>query len=121
MSVSINGLSGLTFNNGSTQDVGGVGTGAQTWQSLIGSRSSGVTYTNSTGKPIMVNAHGLTGGAGNAGLQGYVDGLLIASNVPYANSANYGGFVSMIVPNGSNYSVYWGGSSGSLTLWAELR
>jgi hypothetical protein len=121
MAMTLSGSSGITFNNGSAQDVGGVGTGSQTWQSLIGSRVSGTTYTNTTGKPIMVNAHGITGGAGNAGLQGYVDGLLIASNVPYANSANYGGLVSMIVPNGSNYSVNWGGSSGSLTLWAELR
>ena len=36
------------------QAFSGVGVG-QTWQNLTGSRSSGVTYTNSTGKPIQVH------------------------------------------------------------------
>jgi len=49
MAFNINGTTGLTFNNGSTQDVGGVGIG-QTWQTVT--RTAGVTYTNSTGKPI---------------------------------------------------------------------
>jgi len=100
----------------------GLGMTGETWTSytINSQRSSGTTYTNSNAYPIMVNAHGVTNGAGNAGIQGYVGGVLIASDVPFANSSGYGGFVSMIVPAGATYSVVWGGSSGDLTLWAEL-
>ncbi|MDN4149811.1 hypothetical protein QYE80_32880, partial [Pseudomonas tohonis] len=34
---------------------------AQTWQSVTGSRALGVTYTNSTGRPIFVSIYLITG------------------------------------------------------------
>lgn len=101
----------------------GLGITGEAWVSYtIGTqRISGTTYTNSNAYPIMVNAHGVTNGAGNGGLQGYVNGVLIASDIPFANNANYGGFVSFIVPPSATYSVTWNGTSGDLTLWTELR
>jgi hypothetical protein len=101
----------------------GLGMSGEVWvpYTINVDRSSGTTYTNSNAYPIMVSAHGVTGGAGNAGIQGYVGGVLIANNVPFANSAGYGGGVCFIVPPSATYSVTWGGSSGDLTLWNELR
>ena len=54
----------------------GLGVG-QTWQDLSGSRSTGVTYTNTTGKPIMVSLSMLYSAAG-ANLQTFVDGVFIS-------------------------------------------
>jgi hypothetical protein len=101
----------------------GLGMTGEAWVSYtIGvDRIGGTTYTNSNAYPIMVNSHGVTSVAGNGGLQGYVNGVLIAEDVPFANNSGFGGFVSFIVPPGATYTVTWGGSSGNLTLWTELR
>jgi hypothetical protein len=109
MAFNINGNTGLTFNNGSTQDVGGIGIG-QTWQNVAASRASGVTYTNTTGKPIMVNIMETS----NASSYFYVDGVFVGQGVGTGADAT----MSAIVPNGSNYSATLpGGFNG----WAELR
>jgi hypothetical protein len=109
MAVDINGTTGLTFNNGSTQDVGGVGTGAQTWQNMGGLRSGGVTYTNSTGKPIMVSINQASSGTQNF----FINGVLVAQN--QTTSVTASGF-TFIIPNGANYQ-----SSSAGSFWFELR
>jgi hypothetical protein len=103
MAVNINGLTGLTFNNGSTQDVGGVGTG-QTWQTF--SRTGGVTYTNTTGKPIFVAAQPVGNNTAGGGTTFYVDGVIVGQGIGYAGAIGMAqGFgLSAIVPNGSTYS-----------------
>jgi len=68
----------------------GIGVG-QTWQAV--SRTGGVVYTNSTGKPIMVSIYG------NGTLQIYVDNVLAATST--VNNA--GNSITVIVPNGSQY------------------
>jgi hypothetical protein len=112
MSVEINGLTGLTFNNGSTQDVGGVGTGSQTWTNVTSSRAQGTTYTNTTGKPIsvviVVPLNGST-------LTLFVNGLAIQS---MGNTSIGNGTVTAIVPNGSTYSLT---AVSSIASWFELR
>jgi hypothetical protein len=120
MAVEINGLTGLTFNNGSVQDVGGVGTGAQTWQNLTGSRSGSVTYTNTTGKPIMVNI--AIASATTSGFTfSYVNSTIVAYTPWFHNlgSISSGVTVSFIVPNGSNYSMSLSG--WNIQYWSELR
>jgi hypothetical protein len=86
----------------------GMGLGyGQTWQNVAGSRANGTTYTNSTGKPIMV---GLTViGTGTI----TVDGVVAAMS-GVNNATNY---LGTIVPNGSSYIVAGWASS----YWAELR
>ena len=76
----------------------------QTWQNLTSSRASGVTYTNSTGKPILVivNTYGGTS---------IVDGVTLR----YIGFDTEGDW-SFIVPSGSTYSV-----TGNIQSWAELR
>jgi hypothetical protein len=114
MAFNINGTTGLTFNNGSTQDVGGIGI-AQTWQNVAASRAAGTTYTNTTGKPIMVCiSQGDGVGVAN---NFYINGSQIARQAIYATGANSN---SYIVPNGANYM--WEQSSGlNFSLWWELR
>lgn len=107
MTTSISGTSGITFPNGSNQDVGAVGVG-QTWQDVTASRSFNTTYTNDTGKPIMVSACG-----DNAvPFTIYVNGVTIGScgnmNLPAV----------VIVPNGQTYRI---DCSGTKRSWAELR
>jgi hypothetical protein len=108
MAFNINGTTGLTFNNGSTQNVGGIGI-AQTWQNVSASRAINTTYTNSTGKPIMVSVATPTNNANNL----LIDGIVVATAVYASVTPNT---VSGIVPNGSTYSI-----SGSFGSWCELR
>jgi hypothetical protein len=101
----------LTSNGTSWASVAvtsGIGVG-QTWQDVTSSRSSGVTYTNSTGKPIMVNIGENTNSAAT----------LTVGGVQVAQSTITGGdgTMSAIVPNGTTYVATFGG----LNFWAELR
>jgi len=96
-----------------TSDVIGVG---QTWQTVT--RAVGTTYTNSTGKPIMV-AYTASCSLGNS-----VQGLTINGTAVYSTGLSVNGFpigVSLIVPNGAPYVTLT--NSGTLTLitWVELR
>lgn len=80
----------------------------QTWQDVSASRASGVTYTNSTGKPIMVAiSQSLSGGTITIG----------GVSRMYASGASVQPFV-FIVPNGVTYmasiTIY-------STYWHELR
>ena len=76
----------------------------QTWQ--IVSRSDGVSYQNTTGKPIMAMVQG------NSAAGIYVDGVLASGG----SNNNFICTHTVIVPNGSFYIYY--NSSGSK---AELR
>lgn len=81
----------------------------QIWQNLTGSRSINTTYTNNTGKPIMVmvagNIDNYTVSIGSATLSG-TDGS------GYSN-------ISFIVPNSTTYRV--NGTATVLQGWMELR
>ncbi len=83
-----------------TSSTFGVG---QTWQDLTSSRSSGVTYTNTTGKPIQIYI--MTGTQSSTLV---IDGVTIAvhgESMP-----------QIIVPLTSSYRF-----SGVVFTWAELR
>lgn len=92
----------------------------QTWQDVIGSRTSGTTYTNSTGKPILVSVSGTTAAAAAGGISATVAGVVVATSTVYGPGASYQPSVAFIVPNGATYSATYSGS-GSITTWAELR
>lgn len=87
----------------------------QTWQDVKASRSSGTSYTNSTGRPIMVAVCG-TASSGSPNVTVVVGGVTIISySFPY-NDIPF----SFIVPNGTSYTVTF--ASGTLIdTWAELR
>jgi len=101
----------------STAQMIGVG---QSWQNLTSSRSLGVTYTNSTGKPIMVMV--LCGSSTNTGI-GFiitVDGV-IAAEARTAGGSGFGPGLSVIVPPGATYSSTINLYTGYLVRWTELR
>jgi hypothetical protein len=97
-----------------TSDVIGVN---QTWQSV--SRAIGTTYTNSTGKPIMV-ALTVTCNAAQT-----VQGLTINGVTVYAGAvqttAGYAAGFALIVPNGATYVTATNGGALTLVTWNELR
>jgi hypothetical protein len=99
----------------------GLGYG-QTWQNLSSSRTSGTTYTNTTGKPIMVSVY-------SSGLDNGISLVAVVGGVTISNSgygaggdARYTCNASFIVPPSATYSVTYGsGFAGSVLIWTELR
>lgn len=92
----------------------------QTWQDVTSSRSVGTTYTNSTGKPIMVNIKH-TNSSGTSSLTITVDSVVVSSfDINFTGaSINLGSVSSVVVPNGSTYTV--AATSMSISSWIELR
>jgi hypothetical protein len=88
----------------------------QTWQTVTSSRTAGTTYTNSSGRPIMVAAS-IVASSGAPNYQCYVDSTLIMEgSMPYDKNN-----VSFIVPNGSTYKIDCPSGHASISLWTELR
>jgi hypothetical protein len=90
----------------------GLGSG-QTWQDVTVSRAIGTTYTNSTGKPILVSVNGVSGATAT---------LTVAGVQVARCSQSTGGLgwqLSAVVPADATY-VY-NTSAGNLANWAELR
>ncbi len=92
----------------------------QTWQNVLASRASGTTYTNSTGKPIMVNVGMLATGIATAGISATVGGVTVVdfltrgdSSWPIRHTASF------IVPDNTSYVVTI--TSSSFNFWSELR
>jgi hypothetical protein len=89
----------------------------QTWQDVTASRASGVTYTNTTGKPIFVIFSGGTSTATTLTITTVVNGVTISLIAYAANTAR--GYSSFIVPVGGTYSVTV--NTNGINIWAELR
>lgn len=89
----------------------------QTWQNVTSQRQIGQTYTNNTGKPILVSISG-------GGVDGYFilmcNGLVVSSTGNPGGTGNDVNFVSAIIPIGSSYSLDSKGGINTIT-WAELR
>jgi hypothetical protein len=108
----------------SATPAGGIGI-SQTWQSVIGSRALGTTYTNSSGKPIQVYVQGIASPSG-ALLRAYINGVLFAdSGTNFVDGGAFRPQFSIIIPNGvtyrfDNYSDA-GTQATTLQSWWELR
>ena len=99
----------------------------QTWQEVTSERHTGVTYTNTTGRPIFISVYmNSNAQGGSSAVEIFVDGKLI--------SGQYAGRMSgitvflsacAIVPFGSTYSVKTArtldGSYQDASIWMELR
>lgn len=84
----------------------------QSWQDVTSSRVAGTTYTNNTGKPIVVLI--------SLAVTTYYTGLFTLNNLPalpFGHSAGQGtaALISVIIPPGSTYSC------NIFTYWLELR
>jgi hypothetical protein len=85
---------------------------SQSWSDVTSSRAANTNYTNSTGKPIMVNIF-RNSSDGTDPKDLIVGGVTVARVNPDVND---GGMATAIVPNGATYSF-----TGSFSFWAELR
>ena len=105
---SLLGLGDLSISSGDT----GIGYG-QTWQDVKASRAFGVTYTNSTGKPIEVSVTGYwPGNGGTVALQPTIGGVVIGEQ-----KYGYAPCMTFIVPNNTTYKVNY---NGTVVHWTEL-
>jgi hypothetical protein len=100
-------------------DGGLIGSPSQAWTNVTSSRSSGVTYTNSTGKPIMVSVFisDLPNQASNLN-------ITVNSAAVYPSNLNgpigYGHQYCFVVQTGYTYSISWN-ASANFAGWWELR
>ena len=107
----------VVFSDSSVQTAAAIGYG-QTWQNVTSSRALGVTYTNTTGKPIQVFV------TVNSDVIFTQFSVTIDSIGPFTwgrnamDSGTYGYYsTSLIIPDGSTYRF----AGGDLYRWVELR
>ena len=88
----------------------------QTWQAVTASRASGVTYTNSSTRPIMLSIAVRDGGT-SATL--YVDSSIVIRLDDLAGGSS--GYVQIVtvVPPDQTYKL--DATGNSVTFWGELR
>lgn len=94
----------------------------QSWTDVTGSRSLGVTYTNSTGRPIVISVtNNTTSDTATVELNITIDGAVRATqHIGRTDNVTDEVNITTIVPNGSTYSAD-GASVGQLLSWQELR
>lgn len=92
----------------------------QTWQDVKASRAFGVTYTNSTGRPIEILVRATRAGVDTSSLNISING---GASFTFASGTNSNGgntcAGSIIIPNGHTYSVT--SADSVLAAWHELR
>ena len=87
----------------------------QTWQDVTASRAVGVTYTNSTGKPIIFAVTSVNNASGHT-QSTFVNGVDLG-----AHSTATGANLSFaVVPAGATYMTSVDGGA-TLMKWSELR
>lgn len=92
----------------------------QAWSDVTASRALATTYTNSSGKPIAVNAF-LQSNANNASPLLTIGGGSLIVYGPSQQNATYASAVFGIIPNGATYAITVSAGSGTLIKWSELR
>jgi hypothetical protein len=95
---------------------------SQTWQDVMSSRAAGTTYTNSTGRAIMVAVTPYQANAGQSRLS--VDSVVVArqfGSIGGGPNINLETQLVAIVPAGSTYIFEVLSGSVSVVVWAELR
>ena len=90
----------------------------QTWQDVKKQRQAGVTYTNTTGRPIFVIVKGSVNfGIPNAPV--LVDDVVVGEMLDHTKASP--SFISFIVPQGSKYKADLPIGVSAITFWVELR
>ena len=89
----------------------------QSMQNMTGSRSAGVTYYNTTSRPIMVYVTGQVAG-NNGDMIGFIDSLF-SGRVYSTTSVGLRGTVYLLVPPGSSYQLT--ATTFTIEAWIELR
>lgn len=114
--LSVNASGQVDFPQGLSTQYMPLGVG-QTWQNVTASRAYGTTYTNSTGRPILVALSVTPAGAGSQNVTCFVSGVNIMTIATTNGSAAGNG--TFIVPAGATYSLT--ATNSTLVNWSELR
>lgn len=119
--------SSVAITGGSITGVTGINTlgDGQTWQNVTGSRTTGVAYSNTTGRTIFVATSALASVASTTRDSTFlVNGVVYA----YSSSSNNSGTDGqshnyfMPIPAGATYQLNTsGGGSFTINYWSELR
>nr|DAJ88103.1 MAG TPA: Baseplate structural protein [Caudoviricetes sp.] len=91
----------------------------QTWQDVKDQRQAGVTYTNTTGRPIMVCIQA-TMNYGTATCPIFVDGIKVGE-VWEHHAVSKVDHITFLVPNGSTYKADLTIGINTIYVWSELR
>jgi hypothetical protein len=115
MATVINGSDNFNTNNVAVpSDL--LGNNGETWTGV--NRNNGVTYTNTTGKTILIHAGCYTT---SSYAQAYVviDGTIMYTPFIGGNgtNGNYGHHIHFAVPDGSTYEIYTQPSTDHLSVW----
>ena len=98
-----------------TNNKWGLGITGEVWNDVTASRSSGTTYTNTNGYPIMIVVS--TGNGTSQSVTIVVGGVTVSTQVGGGSGYTQGVMGTAIVPTGSTYSVTFTGGSPK---WTEL-
>lgn len=109
-------LKDLTDTKLNTSLAFGVG---QTWQNMTASRVVGTTYTNTSGRPIMVSVQGTPQGSTSFQIALRVNEGAVFSDSGWDNNERLPTGVVTMVMNGDSYSVSV--NKLNMTSWWELR
>ena len=91
----------------------------QTWQDVTGSRVSGTTYYNTTGKPIMLIVTSSSSASNGQSLTLNIAGIDVSSAYFALSSQQFVGNCTGIVPPSASYSATV--ASTTIGSWRELR
>ena len=118
------GSTAQVYSDGTNVLLSGTSIGiGQTWTNVTGSRSLGVTYTNNTGKPIMVTVNMNLSSTGSVAslFAVYINGIsTFGSTLNNANASAVSLTMpsTFIVPNGQTYAV--SATFSTVASWWEL-
>ena len=96
----------------------GLGIG-QTWQNMTTQRKKDIVYTNTTGRPIMINVAGAINNS-SEDIQLLIDNVLTQK----INIGSRSGYICAVVPAGATYKITTSSNSQinpSGFVWMELR
>ena len=103
MPIVLDGTAGITYPAGSVGTVASLGDG-QTWQAVT--RTSGVTYTNTTGKPICHNRRVANTTTNSTSSTISINGASAFTFVFGDMTSNANGAAgSVIIPSGATYLI----------------
>jgi hypothetical protein len=91
----------------------------QTWQDVTGSRALGTTYTNTTGRPIMINVLCGPTQLTNTSIEGYVESIKTVGQIAGAVGQYISG--TFTVQIGATYRLQNAAGTAPLAEWKELR
>lgn len=117
MSMILDGSNGVTFPDATSQSSAPIQLGVgQTLQDVTASRAQSTTYTNTTGKPIIVYIKHISPTGGPAAVL-TINGSAVSGG-SYSSAGPVQAIATAVIPAGGTYSL-----SGASTLnsWWELR